>query len=162
MLSSFKRTNLPSIGVALSFLGLMGCFSHVPFGEAPKPGGDQPAVYIYRQDTPPHLRKASVFVNEQKVGDLASEEFTWVSVPPGPYIVHVKWSPELFISTENINVVVRGNETLFVKIEPSHLIMPGASGIMVKLSSETHPDQITQIWPLKYVAPNELSLRPLQ
>jgi hypothetical protein len=162
MPNRFTKNKLIGVGIALSFMSLTGCFSHVPFGEAPKPGGDEPAVYIYRQDTPPHLRKASVFVNEQKVGDLASEEFTWVSVPPGPYIIHVKWSPDLFISTENINLNVRRNETLFVKIEPRHLIMPGASGIMVKLSSETHPDQITQIWPLKYVAPNELSLRPLQ
>jgi len=162
MPSSFKRTKLPSVGIALSFMSLMGCFSHVPFGEAPKPSGDQPAVYIYRPDSPPHLRKASVFVNEQKVGDLASEEFTWVSVPPGPYIIHVKWSPDLFISTENINVNVREHETLFVKIEPGSLIMAGGSGIVVKLSSGTHPDQITQVWPLKYVAPNEVSLKPLQ
>jgi hypothetical protein len=141
---------------------LMGCFSHVPFSEAPKPSGDQPPIYLYRPDSPPHLRKAAVFINEQKVGDLASEEFTWVAVPPGPYIIHVKWSPDLFISTENINVNVRENESLFVKIEPSHLIMPGGSGIVVKLSSGTHPDQITQVWPLKYVAPNELNLQPLQ
>jgi hypothetical protein len=35
--------------------------------------------------------------------------------------------------------------------------MPGGSGIVVKLSSGTHPDQITQVWPLEYVAPNELN-----
>ncbi len=153
---------LLSLGLALCLLGMPGCFSHIPFQDAPAPTADQTAIYIYRPDSPPRLRKASVFINNQQVGELASEEFTWITVPPGSYILHVKWSPELFISTENINVHIREKETAFVKIEPATVLRLHSSMVRVRLSGGNHPDRITQVWPLNYVAPNELTLKPLE
>ena len=155
------------LGLALSLLGVPGCFSHIPFQEAPAPTPDQTVLYIYRPDSPPMLRKASVFINDQQVGDLASKEFTWISLPAGSYILHVKWSPELAISMENINVHIREKETIFVKIEPATKAELGAvflieSKVRVRLSAGNHPDQITRLWPLNYVEPNVLTVKPLQ
>ncbi len=115
------------------------------------------------------LRRASIFINEQKVCDLASNEFTWVTLSPGAYIIDVKWSPELFIPALNINVQVRESETRFVKVQPATVINAvafltgaGGSAVQVRLSSGIHPDQITEVWPLKYVAPNELTVKGLE
>ncbi len=153
---------LLSLGLALCLLEMPGCFSHISFQDAPAPTVDQTVLYIYRPDSPPALRKASVFINDQQVGELASKEFTWITVPPGSYILHVKWSPELFISPENINVHIREKETVFIKIEPATVLFLGGSVVRVRLSGGNHPDQITQVWPLNYVAPNELTLKLLE
>lgn len=153
---------LLSLGLALCLMELPGCFSHIPFQEAPSPKADQTVLYIYRPDSPPMLRKASVFINDQKVGELASKEFTWIGLPAGSYILHVKWSPELAISAENINVHIREKETIFVKIEPATVLFIGGSVVRVHLSGGNHPDLITQVWPLNYVEANVLTVKPLQ
>lgn len=150
------------IGLMLCLLGMPGCFSHIPFQEAPSPTANQTVLYIYRPDSPPRLRKASVFINDQKVGDLASKEFTWISLPAGSYILHVTWSPELAISTENINLHIREKETLFVGIEPGTVLSLYGSLIKVRLSGGNHPDLITRVWPLRYAAPNDIVLKPLE
>ena len=158
---------LLSLGLALCLLEMPGCFSHISLQDAPAPTADQTVLYIYRPDSPPALRKASVFINDQQVGELASKEFTWISLPAGSYILHVKWSPELFISTANINVHIREKETIFVKIEPATKAELGAmflveSKVRVRLSGGNHPDQITRLWPLNYVEPNPLTIKPLE
>lgn len=148
--------------LSLSLLGMTGCFSHIPFQEAPTPAANQTVLYIFRPASPPMLRKASVFINDQHAGDLASKEFTWISLPAGSYILHVKWSPELAISTKNINVHIREKETVFVGIEPGTVVFIGGSVVRVRLSGGNHPDLITRVWPLNYVAPNEIVLKPLE
>lgn len=153
---------LLSLGFTLCVLGMPGCFSHIPFQEAPSPTADQTVLYIYRPDSPPALRKATVYINDQQVGDLASKEFTWITIPPGSYVLRVKWSPELFISTENINVHIREKETVFVKIEPATVVFLGGSVVKVRLSGGNHPDQITGVWPLNYVKSNALTVKPLE
>lgn len=153
---------LLSLGLTLCLLEMPGCFSHVSFQDGPVPTADQTVLYIYRPDSPPALRKASVFINDQQVSDLASNEFTWFTVPPGSYILHVKWSPELFISTENINLHIREKETFFVKIEPATVLSLGGSVVKVRLSGGNHPDQITRVWPLNYAKPNALTVKPLE
>ena len=150
------------LGLTLCLLGTPGCFSHIPFQEAPSPTADQTVLYIYRPDSPPRLRKTSVFINDQKVGDLASEEFTWVSLPAGSYSMHVTWSPDLFISTENIKVHIREKETVFVNIEPATVVFLGGSVVKVRLSGGNHPDQITRVWPLNDAKPNALTVKPLE
>ena len=153
---------LLSLGLTLCLLGMPGCFSHISFQDAPTPTADQTVLYLYRPDSPPMLRKASVFINDQQVGELASKEFTWISLPAGSYILYVKWSPELFISTANINVHIRAKETVFVKIEPATVVFLGGSMVKVRLSGGNHPDQITRVWPLHYVKPNAFTVRPLE
>ena len=153
---------LSSLILSLCLLGMPGCFSHIPFQDAPTPTPDQTVLYIYRPDSPPMLRKASVFLNDQKVGDLASKEFTWINLPAGSYILHVKWSPELAISAENINLHIREKETIFLKIEPATVTFLAGNYVKVRLSGGNHPDLITRVWPLNYVAPNEIALKPLE
>ncbi len=153
---------LSSLILSLCLVGLPGCFSRVPFQDAPTPTADQTVLYIYRPDSPPMLRKASVFINNQKVVDLASKEFTWISLPAGSYILHVKWSPELAISAENINLHVREKETVFVKIEPATVTFLAGNYVKVQLSGGNHPDLITRVWPLSYVIPNQMALKPLE
>jgi len=153
---------LLSLGLTLCVLGMTGCFSHIPFQEAPSPTVDQTVLYIYRPDSPPALRKATVYINDQQVVDLASKEFTWISLPAGSYILHVKWSPELAISTENINLHIREKETRFVGIEPGTVLSLYGSLIKVRLSGGNHPDLITRVWPLRYAAPNDIVLKPLE
>ena len=152
---------LLSLGLALCLMEMPGCFSHIPFQDAPVPTADKTVLYIYRPDSPPALRRASVFIDDQQVGELASKEFTWITVPPGSHILHVKWSPELFISPENFNVHIREKETIFIKIEPATVLFLGGSVVRVRLSGGNHPDQITQVWPLNYVRPNEVTLKPI-
>jgi len=153
---------LSSLILSLCLLGLPGCFSRISFQDAPTPMADQTVLYIYRPDSPPMLRKASVFINDQKVGDLASKEFTWISLSAGSYILHVQWSPELAISMENINVHIREKETIFVGIEPATVFFLSGSVVKVRLSGGNHPDLITRVWPLNYVEPNEIALKPLE
>jgi hypothetical protein len=140
---------------------LPGCFSHISFQDAPVPTADQTVVYIYRPDSPPALRRASVYINDQQVGELASKEFTWITILPGSHILHVKWSPELFISPENFNVHIREKETIFIKIEPATVLFLGGSVVRVRLSGGNHPDLITQVWPLNYVRSNEVTLKSI-
>ena len=153
---------LSSLGLALCLLGMPGCFSHISFQEAPAPTADQTVLYISRTDSPPRLRKASVFINDRLVGNLAAKEFTWITVPSGTYILHVKRSPELAIPAENINLHIREKETIFVKINPATVLFLGGSVVKVRLSGGNHPDQITQVWPLNYVEPKALTLTPLE
>mgnify|MGYP003530015913 FL=1 len=150
------------LAFCLSALTLSGCFSKIPFKDAPKPDSQRTAIYIYRTDSPPRLRKGTVLINNKEVCNLASEEFTWTSLEPGGYWLSVTWSPELGISSENIRLDVQDNQTLFVKIDPStriHAVFLPAGGVLTtvntRLSVGRHPDQITEIWPLHYVAPRE-------
>ena len=148
--------------LSLGLLGMSGCFSHISYQEAPAPTADQTVLYISRTDSPPRLRKASIFINDKLVADLASKEFTWITIAPGSYILHVKWSPELAISGENINLHIREKETIFVKIDSATVLFLGGSVVKVRLSGGNHPDQITQVWPLNYVEPKALTLTPLE
>lgn len=153
---------LLSVVLSLGLLGMPGCFSHISYQEAPVPTADQTVLYISRTDSPPRLRKASIFINDKLVADLASKEFTWITIAPGSYILHVKWSPDLAISAENINLHIREKETIFVKIDSATVLFLGGSVVKVRLSGGNHPDQITQVWPLNYVEPKALTLTPLE
>jgi hypothetical protein len=165
-----RHLNAPGktcVAFCLSALTLSGCFSKIPFKDAPTPDIHQSAIYIYRTDSPPRLRKGTVLINNQEVCDLASEEFTWTSLQPGGYWLSVTWSPELGISSENIRLDVQDNQTLFVKIDPSTRIhavfLPAGvlTTVKARLSVGKHPDQITEIWPLHYVAPREAEIKPM-
>ncbi len=160
--TTFARISA-ACGLALTILS--GCFSNVPFKDAPKPGDGQTAIYVYRTSSPPMLRKGTVSINNQKICDLGSEEFTWISLPAGGYWLTVSWSPELGISPDNARVDVEDGKTYFVKIDPS-TVLHGAPPILFaavvhpRLSVGTHPDQITEVWHLKYVPPAQPDIKP--
>jgi hypothetical protein len=61
------------------------------FTEAPAPRADEALVYLYRGNSPPFALSPTIFLESQRIVDLASQGYTQVYVMPGEYATKASW-----------------------------------------------------------------------
>jgi hypothetical protein len=106
----------------VALLSLAGCAANKPaFIIAPKPEGNNALVYLYRSnaDTNGDVR-ADFYLDNVNVANLERNEYTWMHIPAGKYVLHQKWAGDS-ADNQKVSVVMQAGNVYYYRLATSIL-----------------------------------------
>ncbi len=109
---------------------------------AHEPENGDALVYLYQIISLPKSHSPTIYINQTKVVDLSRNEYTYLYVKPGKYVIRNTWPSGAGITDQEIQLSAIAGETYYVRL----------SGTIEFSSPETGEFNINNVYSLELIS----------